>query len=486
MTFTQPHFLIFALFFFSIWPQLKGDARKYFLVGSSYLFYGYWSLGFLALLIGTTIIDFYVARWVHAEEDAARRKRLISISIVANLAVLGFFKYFNFFVDSAGVVLRAAGLDVSPRTLDIVLPVGISFYTFLSMSYTIDVYRRQLIPAARFLDFALYTSFFPQLVAGPIERGTHLLPQAQAVGVNERPSDPSGWGFIALGAFKKVVIADHLSGLVEATYRDPSHTWGPAMWIGTYAFAAQIYCDFSGYSDIAVGLGRLMGFDIMQNFRAPYCSEGPSEFWRRWHISLSSWLRDYLYIPLGGNRNGPGKRKRNLFLTMLLGGLWHGAAWNYVLWGAFHGALLILFKPDGFKRLADRLSGSRAARIAVSFFRRFFFFHLVCLSWALFRAQSLSDCGAIFSRLFGLKGWRWNEWLSAVHASGEGRYLAFSMAIVLGVVLVQNVTKSGPDALVARVWRLPQTARVLFVVVLLAAVVLLSPEKPPPFIYFQF
>lgn len=487
MTFTAPHFALFFVVVLAFWARLRGPARKYFLLAASYVFYGYWSLGFLALLAGTTVVDATIARSIGATDNAARRKRLLVLSIVVNLGVLGFFKYCNFFIDSAVVALRGLGIDAQARTLDIVLPVGISFHTFQSMSYTIDVYRRHLAPARSLVDFALYVSFFPQLVAGPIERATHLLPQCERVGTpEERPSDPSGWGLIALGAFKKAVIADHLAALVELTYSDPAGTWPPALWLGTYAFAIQIYFDFSGYSDIAVGVGRLLGFEIMQNFRSPYAASGPSEFWQRWHISLSSWLRDYLYIPLGGNRLSAARTRVNLFLTMLLGGLWHGAAWNFVLWGAYQGALLVLARTRAAGALAATLARPPYLPRLWPYVRWFVFFHLVCLGWALFRAESLSDCVVVLTSLLDVGGWDLVEWFDHVHLSGEGRYLAICFAVIVGVLALQNRLRASPDVLVARLWRLPPPVRIVIVLTVLGATILFSPEKPPPFIYFQF
>jgi D-alanyl-lipoteichoic acid acyltransferase DltB (MBOAT superfamily) len=489
VTFTTPAFLLYFVVFLSVYAWTPPRSRKGVLLFASYVFYGAWSLWFLLLLIGTTLFDWQVGRLLGRTDDAGRRKRLIAASVVANLSVLGFFKYVNFFVDSASGLLALAGVQTDPQVLQIVLPIGISFYTFQSMSYTIDVYRRDLPPARTLVDFALYVTFFPQLVAGPIERATHLIPQCERVGTEADPVRATGltnrwdaWGLIALGAFKKVVIADNLAPLVELTYADPENTLGPAMWLGTYAFAAQIYCDFSGYSDIAVGIGRLLGFDLMQNFRAPYAADGPSDFWRRWHISLSSWLRDYLYIPLGGNRSGEARARLNLVLTMLLGGLWHGAAWNYVLWGAYHGLLLVVFRPAFLRAFAERLPAQGAVRVL----RRLAFFHLTCLGWALFRAESLSDCGAIFARLLFLEGWSGGAFFDAVRASGEGPKLALLTALIVGLVVVHNLRREDPSSAVRVVAHWPLAVRVLCVLLMLAACVAFAPEKPPPFIYFQF
>jgi D-alanyl-lipoteichoic acid acyltransferase DltB (MBOAT superfamily) len=304
------------------------------------------------------------------------------------------------------------------------------------------------------------------------------LPQLTA---RERPALPGGWTLIAIGAFKKAVIADRMAPLVAAAYADPGTAYGPALWLGTYAFAAQIYCDFSGYSDIAVGLARLMGIELTANFRAPYAAADPRDFWQRWHISLSSWLRDYLYIPLGGNRGGAWRTARNLLLTMLLGGLWHGAAWNFVLWGAYHGALLLLFRAARLERWTRS-----AAPPALALLRRLLFFHVICLSWVLFRAETLAACRALWSRMLDLPRWQVAAWIGEVRASGEGRYLTLMFAVIVGLVAVQNLRRADSAALAAALGRAPQAVRVLTVVALLVSAALLCPEAPPPFIYFQF
>jgi D-alanyl-lipoteichoic acid acyltransferase DltB (MBOAT superfamily) len=483
MSFASPAFVVFFLLFFWVWPNLHGRARPLFLLAASYLFYASWSAPLLLLLIGSTLLDFSVARAIHRSEDPGRRRRLLALSLIGNLGALAFFKYHDFFAGSAAAGLQALGLDIGAPTLAVVLPVGISFYTFQTLGYSVDVYRRHIVPCASPLDFALYVAYFPQLVAGPIERAGHLLPQLAALSSRVAPrADLSGFGLIALGAFKKVVIADNLAPIVDAVYADPAHAWAPALWFATYAFAFQIFCDFSGYSDMAVGVARLMGVSLTQNFRAPYAAAGPAELWRRWHISLSSWLRDYLYVPLGGNRHGPWRTARNLLLTMLLGGLWHGAAWHFVLWGAYHGLLLVLFRPGFWARLYRRLPLQPLVRLL----RWFVFFHLVCLGWALFRAPDLAACGVVLGRLLDPRGWHWSAWLGEVAASGEGRLLAMWGTVMATLLLVQVAGRVGSEEWVARVWRAPHALRFLFVVALLYACVLLAPEAPQPFIYFQF
>jgi alginate O-acetyltransferase complex protein AlgI len=483
MSFTSPAFVAFGLLFFWLWPGLRGRPRKLFLLGASYLFYASWSAPLLLLLVGSTLLDFTVARAIAGSEDPERRRRLLAVSIAGNLGVLGFFKYYGFFVDSAVAGLGALGLDVGASALSIVLPVGISFYTFQTLGYTVDVHRRQIAPCTSLLDFALYVAYFPQLVAGPIERAGHLLPQLQRLGEPQPPRpELSGLGLVALGAFKKVVIADNLAPLVDLVYADPDAAYAPALWLATYAFAFQIYCDFSGYCDIAVGVARLMGVSLMQNFRAPYTALGPAELWRRWHVSLSTWLRDYLYVPLGGNRGGPWRTARNLVLTMLLGGLWHGAAWHFVLWGAYHGLLLVIFRPAAWTALYRRLP----LRPLVDLVRWVVFFHLVCLGWALFRAPTLHDCRVVLGKLLDPRGWHLEAWLAEVQASGEGRVLALWALVMLALLLAQRAARNGSEVWVARLWRLPPPVRVVVVVAVAYACVLFAPEAPQPFIYFQF
>ncbi len=361
-----------------------------FLLVASYFFYGWWDYRFLTLLLFSTTVDYFVARAIPRSENPERKKLLLSLSLTSNLGCLGFFKYFGFFIDSAEQALGAIGFGADFPTLHIILPVGISFYTFQTLSYTIDVYRGQLKPTDNFLDLALYVSFFPQLVAGPIERATHFLPQILSPRKFDIDQIVGGIFLIVIGFFKKLVIADRMSKIVDPAFSGialPDD--GISNWLFIYAFAFQVYGDFSGYSDIARGTAKLMGFELSINFKAPYLSSNPSEFWRHWHISLSTWLRDYLYIPLGGNKGSGVATHRNLMLTMLLGGLWHGAGWAFVLWGAYQGTLLSghrLIKSSTSK-LPIRTQKPRTflSGRPLAFGKTFLFFHLCCLGWLLFR-----------------------------------------------------------------------------------------------------
>jgi D-alanyl-lipoteichoic acid acyltransferase DltB (MBOAT superfamily) len=348
-----------------------------------------------------------------------RRKTLIFCSVFVNLAFLGFFKYFNFFIDNGENAFRIIGIDPTNLRLGVVLPVGISFYTFQSLSYTIDVYRKRIAPTSCFWDFALFVAYFPPLVAGPIERARHLLPQLTMARRIRLSQSIDGIVLILLGLFKKVAIADGVAPAVASVFASSGAVSQTDVALATLLFAIQIFCDFSGYSDIARGVSKLFGIELLLNFRLPYFSKNPSEFWRRWHISLSSWLRDYLYIPLGGNRFGSARTYFNLFLTMLLGGLWHGAAWNYVLWGAYQGALLCCHRllTHGRETLptsAEAVSGTTdhhggavsASRLLPSWIseplRIVVFFIFCCYGWLLFRAHSFDQIRTFTAVLSGL------------------------------------------------------------------------------------
>jgi len=335
-------------------------------------------------------------------EEKARRKFWMAISLIVNLGLLGVFKYFNFFADSLATLASGAGINLTWTTLHIALPVGISFYTFQTLSYTIDIYRDRMQPTERLLELAAYIAFFPQLVAGPIERAKNLLPQFFKKREITFERITSGAILFAWGAYKKAVIADNLALVANDAFANPDIMSSTGLWLGLLAFTFQIYCDFSGYSDMARGIARIMGFDLMVNFRLPYFSRTPSEFWRGWHISLSTWLRDYLYIGLGGNRGSGLLTYRNLFLTMLLGGLWHGAAWTFVLWGAYQGLVLVIYRIlfiDQWlaKPLAPALEFSRSA-ISMAFF-----FFLTMIGWLIFRANGLENLSVYLDGLFALR-----------------------------------------------------------------------------------
>jgi len=399
LLFNSVQFWHFFVVVYLLYLVLNHRWQNRALLVASYFFYGCWDWRFLSLIWISTCVDYFAGLRICAAQSPSRKKVFLTLSVVTNLGLLGFFKYFDFFAENLEALLHTVGLHTSPVMLNVVLPVGISFYTFQTMSYTIDVYRGQLKPTRNFLDFALFVAFFPQLVAGPIERASRLLPRI----VHERRLDGAqiarsiyllGWGL-----FKKVFVADNLAAIVDGAFGQSGTASGAELLIAVYAFAGQIYCDFSGYSDIARGLAGMMGIDIVVNFDMPYFARNPREFWRRWHISLSTWLRDYLYIPLGGNRRGAVRMHLNLMATMLLGGLWHGASWTFILWGFYHGALLSVHRVlEPYLHRVVRPS-THVGRTAVAVVSMLLMFHATCLGWLIFRAQSVSQMWEILARV---------------------------------------------------------------------------------------
>lgn len=456
-------FAAFVLLYYSVRGSLR--ARNILIVIASYVFYGWWDYRFLSLLLVSSLLDYFVGIGLEKTGDARQRKMLVTLSITGNLALLGFFKYFDFFVESFGELIQALGLPFRTDTLGIILPVGISFYTFQTMSYTLDVYRRDIQPTRNLIQFLAYVSFFPQLVAGPIERARHLLPQFQrrltiTIGMIEEGLWLTIWGL-----FKKVVIADNLDPLVEMVYGTGTAA-GPLVILATLAFGLQIYSDFSGYSDIARGIAKMLGFDLMQNFALPYFAGNVREFWRRWHISLSTWLRDYLYLSLGGNRRGRIRTHFNLLITMLLGGLWHGAAWNFVLWGLWHGVGLSVHRIWSSHRPGP-VTGWRY--LAGWFLTMLFVFY----GWLLFRAGSWGEIVAMTGALTDLNVPAWWQSYSLV--------LAVFSAPILLVQLWQS--RSGKMNLMLQ---LPRSSRAAFQGLMIVAVVIFWEKEKVPFIYFQF
>jgi len=388
LLFNSLHFLWFFVLVWGAYWVLRRRRRVQngLLLVASYFFYGYWDWRFLSLILLSTVVDYGCGlAMARSPRGAPGRTRWLILSLVVNLGALGFFKYWNFFVESFQDLLAGFGFDTSAGTLRILLPVGISFYTFQTLSYSIDRWREKAPPERSFIDFAFFVSFFPQLVAGPIVRARDFLPQAGRLRTFRWGDQALGLRLALWGLFKKVVVADNMAPLVDGTFAQEGELGWLTRLLAVYAFTVQIYCDFSGYTDIARGTARMLGFHFPWNFRMPYFASDPSAFWRRWHMSLSSWLRDYLYIALGGNRRGPRRTYVNLMLTMVLGGLWHGAAWNFVLWGFYQGLLLIVHRLWTGGR--ERLAGSRAGDAL----RWFVFFQLVCFGWLLFRAESLGQ-----------------------------------------------------------------------------------------------
>lgn len=391
MVFNSVSFLGFFLLVFAAYWSLKAHWRiqNTLLLIASYLFYGFWDWRFPVLMAATTGIDYLMTnlmRW-----SPQRRKVYLAVSLVSNLGVLFALKYFNFFQDNLVSALGQFGVEVSPWFTGVFLPVGISFYTFQRLTFVIDVYREEAYQEVGFFDFALFVSFFPLLLSGPIERAKQLIPQLLRARDWQSSHVEQGIWLISWGLFKKMFVADNLATLVDPVFQEGWHGSGGEALVAIYAYAFQIYCDFSGYSDVAIGLAKLLGFDVRWNFNLPYFATNPSDFWRRWHISLSTWLRDYVFIPMGGSRHGEWSTRRNLMATMVLVGLWHGAAWTFVVWGAYHGLLLIVHRAVSPERSAEEhpLITVAVARAAVTF-------HLICVGWLLFRASSLQQAADIF------------------------------------------------------------------------------------------
>lgn len=469
MTFNSLQYFVLLIVVFLVYRQLRQRGQNTLLLIASYVFYGAWDWRFLSLLWISTGVDFLVGRAMGKAEDDRHRRRLLLISLATNLGILATFKYLGFFIDSFVGLMDQVGLDATGPAINIVLPVGISFYTFQTLSYTIDIYRRRMEATDDLLAFAVYVAFFPQLIAGPIERAQHLLPQFLIRRDNVHGTQLlSGVHLIVLGLVKKVAIADAVAPFVNTAFDDAAGMGGIDLFVAVIAFGLQIYGDFSGYSDIARGSARVLGIDLMRNFEQPYLSTSITEFWRRWHISLSTWLRDYLYIPLGGNRGSRFDTARNLMVTMLLGGLWHGAAWTFVIWGALHGGYLLTERLLRVKASDD--SGLPTWRTLPAMAFTWFLVHL---AWVFFRSDGL---GEAFDVLVGMATFR----------SGSVNTTAISIVVpALLVTLVIDVTQrvTGSHSGLSH-WR-PIPRGIAYGLGILALLVF-SGQAPVPFIYFQF
>jgi D-alanyl-lipoteichoic acid acyltransferase DltB (MBOAT superfamily) len=525
--------LTFAIFFVLFFPLYWAAARRLrvqnaLVLAASYLFYGWWDERYLILLIVTTVTDFigglgasgrpvewkyplkalslawlaslaalsislresaWILLWLagfsvlviavvaiaRGQPMERRRKIFVASAITVNLGVLGFFKYFNFFAEQFATAMGSLGLSVHPFILEVVLPVGISFYTFQSMSYTIDNYRKQMQPTDRLLEFAAYASFFPQLVAGPIERATRLLPQFSVQKKFSWEAVRSGAWLFTWGLYKKLVIADNISPIANQIFATPQDYASTDLVVGLLAFAFQIYCDFSGYSDMARGLARTLGFEISINFRQPYFARTPSEFWQGWHISLSTWLRDYLYIPLGGNRHGELMTYRNLTITMLLGGLWHGAKWTFVAWGAYQGLILVIYRLLRVDDWLPKRDSREPADIAVNFVAWLVMFCLVLLGWLFFRAVDMTAVAACYRGMAQL-------------SVGGGALWGTLFAYIAPLIVVEMVQKfTGELELLTRVPRLNHgIVSLTLKALMIYGLVFLSAEGGQQFIYFDF
>lgn len=443
-------------------------ARLYLLLISSYIFYGYWNYKFVSLLILTTVVDYYIGLALHERKDPKKRKKLLQFSIVLNLSILGFFKYFNFFVDSFYDITSLISNDAS-RTffLEIVLPVGISFYTFQSMSYIIDIYFHKTEPHRDFAAFAAYVALFPQLIAGPIIRHSDLVYQLEdpSRGKFNWNNFAQGIHLFVVGLSKKIILADRIALAIDPALLNLSNLSTPEAWLCILGYTAQLYFDFSGYSDMAVGLGRMMNFQFPQNFNSPYKSKSITEFWQRWHMTLSAWLRDYLYIPLGGNKLSPLKTYRNLMITMILGGFWHGAHWVYVVWGLYHGGILAI----------ERFFKNRKIKIIPSYLALPWTFLLVMIGWVFFRSPNMNFAWEWLDKMF-LPDYTWSFFNFSAKVRDR-----FAIALAIGYFIIfycKNTFEFDFKKLLV--------PRMAYLMAFLFIVCVMYFSKHSPFLYFQF
>jgi alginate O-acetyltransferase complex protein AlgI len=462
LLFDTPIYFLFLSLVVLIYWRLNWRRQNVFLLCASYFFYGWWDWRFLLLMIFSTSVDYLIAQRISEEAPGRRRRMLLIASLCINFGFLGFFKYCNFFTDSFATMLSTLGVHNVPMFfLKIILPPGISFYTFQEVAYVVDVYKGELQPSRSFVDYGLFITLFPHLIAGPIQRPSHLLPQVQRPRTFRERAFFDGCMLIVSGLFRKAVIADNCANLANLAFDGRLGTNFFATFIGVYAFAWQIYGDFSGYSDLARGAAQLLGFHFMVNFRQPYFADSLQDFWRRWHISLSTWLRDYLYIPLGGNRKGEARTYFNLMLTMLLGGLWHGANWTFVIWGGIHGAWLSVerfFHPKG----RASVWYSRVLTLAV-----------VGVTWIFFRAKSL---GAALEMLHSMGDFHWQH--------QYGPELLFLAVISGAMILIDYRLETYDEEYVFEKARLavPVCASIVMTLLMVA----FAASETNAFIYFQF
>lgn len=475
MLFNSLEFAAFFAVVYGLYLIVSHRWQNRMLLLASYVFYGAWDWRFLSLIWISTVLDFSMGLLIERAKSPGARKRYLVFSVAGNLLILGSFKYFNFFVHSLTRLVGDLGFAADSLHLNIVLPVGISFYTFQTLSYTIDIYRGQLKPTRQFLDFALFVAFFPQLVAGPIEKAKHLLPQILAPRTLTLQKFYEGGYLIFWGLFQKVFVADNLAKIVDPFFARSGSYNGLELAVVLLAFSFQILGDFAGYSNIARGLAKCMGFDLILNFDAPYFAANPRDFWRRWHISLSSWFRDYVYVPLGGNRRGRIVMYWSMALTMLLSGLWHGANWTFVLWGAYHGVLLALHR--GISPTLDRATRRMGARLRVAWTgcSILLWFQFTCLGWLIFRAESLGQCLELFRGLFA------KPWKDYPRLFEDLRGLMFFAGIAVLMEYVQYREKSDVAVL-----RFPAVVRAVLYIVCFYLFMLFGARASEDFIYFQF
>jgi alginate O-acetyltransferase complex protein AlgI len=469
--------IVFILYWFVTNKNLK--LQNFLIVAASYLFYGWWDWRFLSLILFSTIVDFTVGQKLRKEENQLKRKVLLWTSILVNLGFLGFFKYYNFFLDNFITAFSFFGTEIKANSLNIILPVGISFYTFQTLSYSIDVYKRKLEPTKDFIAFSAFVSFFPQLVAGPIERATHLLPQFYKKRTFDYLKAVDGMRQILWGLFKKIVIADNCAEYANLIFNNSADYSGSTLVLGALFFTFQIYCDFSGYSDIAIGTSRLFGFDLMPNFNFPYFSRDIAEFWRRWHISLSTWFRDYLYIPLGGSRGGTWMKVRNTFAIFIVSGFWHGANWTFIVWGALNAVyfLPLLLTNNNRNNLETVAQGKLFPNIKELSFM-LLTFGLTVFAWIFFRANNIGHAIGYISEILS------PSLFSIPKFAGMGRALT-TIILVATFVLVEWKGREEEYAIsnLGIKWKRPLRYAMYYAIII---AIFWFGGKEQQFIYFQF
>lgn len=465
MLFNSFQFLLFFPIVTIVFFLLPHRFRWFFLLSASCFFYMFFKPEYIVILAFTIIVDYYAGILISTTKDISKRKKYLLLSLIANISVLAFFKYYNFINYNITDAASYFGYVIDIPILKILLPIGLSFHTFQAMSYTIEVYRGNQAPERHFGIYALYVMFYPQLVAGPIERPQNLLYQFHERKKLNADKLVSGLKLISWGLFKKLVIADRLAPMVNQVYNDPHHYHGLNIVIATLFFAEQIYCDFSGYSDIAIGSARVMGFELMKNFRNPYLSKSVTEFWSRWHISLSTWFRDYFYIPMGGNRVSVPRWMMNMLLTFLISGLWHGANWTFIIWGGLNGIFI----------LAEILIARQFKSVQLpSFVKHIITVILISFTWLFFRANSLHDAGTLLQNLFSVR-----ENIAFNHIE-----LVLSMFLIIGLEAVQYMDEK--YKILSKIKELPYLGRMLVYAIFLVVLLNLGVFNNSQFIYFQF
>ncbi|WP_300440083.1 MBOAT family O-acyltransferase [Christiangramia sp.] len=466
--------IVFILYWFVFNRNLKW--QNFLVAGASYVFYGWWDWRFLSLILFSTLVDYAVGKQLDKTNKNSERKILLWISILVNLGFLGFFKYYNFFLDNFKSAFSFFGSEINASSLDIILPVGISFYTFQTLSYTIDVYKKRLEPSRDFISFMAYVSFFPQLVAGPIERATNLLPQFYKHRKFKYPEAVNGMRQILWGLFKKIVIADNCALYANQIFENSADLPGSTLFLGALFFTFQIYGDFSGYSDIAIGTARLFGFNLMQNFAFPYFSRDIAEFWRRWHISLSTWFRDYLYIPLGGSRGGIWMKVRNTFIIFLVSGFWHGANWTFIVWGALNAIYflpLLLMKKN--RQNIEVVAYNSLFPNVKELFNMLLTFSLTVFAWVFFRAENIGHAFDYLNRIFSLSILEKPELFP--------KELLFLLVMF---VIMEWLGRKGEYAIERISFGLPKPFRWVTYAFLVIFIFLFNSSSNVEFIYFQF